>query len=424
MFDVELIQSGADVNSITGAESLRTESPGSKTPVFHKLFAKLRRISQRRNTHWALSALFLIGLVSGFHQLRLPFNVNWERMFSAYWGGLAVRAMFCTVLLYVIGFPLDRTVKPLWHRYLSQKPRFLVLVLFSAAMLWEFGPALGVVVVVDGIALAELFDRCQDDLDSILGFIKSLMPASAYLFFGLVMMFAYNDLIASSKFLGAYDQLFLKLDSYFLHRSTVSEIAHRILSHLSASELSAIEFIYYGMFGQIGAALILVAGFSGRKEALRYVGTILTAYYLALIIFYLCPSMGPFYSCPHHFANFPRSLATYNIQQSAILKFRLLASPYRSLNQVDTDYFIAFPCMHVAQPLIVLWFLRGWKRIAIALVIYDVLLVPAILLLEWHYLVDLAGGIVVTAVSITLTGDNILDFRRKPSSDLTARFAY
>jgi hypothetical protein len=95
-------------------------------------------------------------------------------------------------------------------------------------------------------------------------------------------------------------------------------------------------------------------------------------------------------------------LATYDYQQNAVLKARLLTTSYKQFNTINADYFIAFPCMHIAQPLIVMWFLRRWKRITYALILYDVVLVPAILLLEWHYLVDVIGGILVAGAAIGL----------------------
>jgi L-lactate permease len=112
--------------------------------------------------------------------------------------------------------------------------------------------------------------------------------------------------------------------------------------------------------------------------------------------------MGPFYTCQDHFTSFPRMLDTYEIQQSAILKAKLLATSYKQFNHVDTDYFIAFPCMHIAQPLVVLWFLRRWKKMKIFLLVYDIVLIPAILLLEWHYFADLVGGAIVAVVAILL----------------------
>ena len=52
-----------------------------------------------------------------------------------------------------------------------------------------------------------------------------------------------------------------------------------------------------------------------------------------------------------------------------------------------------FPSMHVAHAAIAMWFCRRWTRISKLLLIYNVVLVPVILLLEWHYLVDILGGI-------------------------------
>lgn len=69
---------------------------------------------------------------------------------------------------------------------------------------------------------------------------------------------------------------------------------------------------------------------------------------------------------------------------------------------IDTDYYIAFPCMHIALPAIALWFVRPWKRIVVALAVYDAMLFIAILLLEQHYLVDLIGGLVVAAISLAM----------------------
>jgi L-lactate permease len=73
------------------------------------------------------------------------------------------------------------------------------------------------------------------------------------------------------------------------------------------------------------------------------------------------------------------------------------------IHWISTDYFIAFPCMHIAQPLIVMWFMRRWKRILIVLCAYDCLLILSILLLEWHYLVDIIGGILVAGIAIAIT---------------------
>ena len=156
------------------------------------------------------------------------------------------------------------------------------------------------------------------------------------------------------------------------------------------------------MFPQIGAAIILVALGDGKMRALQLIGTILLSYYLALAIFYIAPAQGPYYLCPAHFSRFPSSLQSWNVQHT-LIPHALALWRHQPIRRISTDYFIAFPCMHIVQPIIVLWFLRRWKRMVYALAAYDVLLVVAILLLEMHYIVDFIAGIVVALLAIAIT---------------------
>lgn len=350
--------------------------------------------------HWIATCLFAALVVPLFLAAKLPLSVNWPRLLSIFWVGLSLHSVAFAVLLMVIGFPIHQTLGPVWTHYKAQKPRLVFFVIFAIIMILQFGLLSGFVLIVLAVVLGELVDRTRGDLNAIVNLVKPLLVPSVYLFLGLVMVFAYNDLIATVKNPSAYDWLYLKMDSYLLGGSSVSAIAHSLIRRMPSSAVWS-EVIYYGMFNQIGAALIVLAIYAGSKEAARYVGTLLTAYYLGLILFFLWPSMGPFYTCPGHFSEFPNFLRTYGSQLGMAQKAQLLATN-RSLSQVDTDYFVAFPCLHIAQPLIVAWFLRKWKRIVVFLLAYDALLIPAILLLEWHYFVDIVGGVAVAALAIAL----------------------
>jgi len=48
----------------------------------------------------------------------------------------------------------------------------------------------------------------------------------------------------------------------------------------------------------------------------------------------------------------------------------------------------------------VLWFLRSMKTVARVLIVYDALMVFSIVLLQWHYVVDLFGGVAVAVIAI------------------------
>ncbi len=117
------------------------------------------------------------------------------------------------------------------------------------------------------------------------------------------------------------------------------------------------------------------------------------------ILFFLWPSHGPYYLSASHFAELPHTLRTYTSQQRLLANAQVFWE-HKGKDRIGLDYYIAFPCMHIAQPLIVMWFLRKWKRIVGFLVGVDVLLLAPVLLLEWHYVVDLLGGVVVALLAI------------------------
>jgi PAP2 superfamily len=351
--------------------------------------------------HWIVTACAGVLLVAACHFEGLPLRLNWPLLIRAFWGGMSVGAIFAAALLYLIGFPLSQTVKPVWMHYKQQKARIPVFLVFATWMVLHFGVVLGGIVVFDGLVLAELMDRSRGSLDTIAAALRSVAEPAVYLFFGLVAVFCYNDLIASMKFIGAYDAFFLKLDSFLMNGLSISGLAHSLATRLPVQVFEIAELIYFGMFGQISAGLVLTALCLGRRESLRYVGTILTAYGISIALFYLWPTIGPFYTCPSHSLPHVR-LGSYDYQQYAVQRAYLLATSAKQLNTINADYFIAFPCMHIAQPLIVMWFLRRWKRITYVLILYDVVLVLAILLLEWHYLADVIGGILVAGAAIGL----------------------
>ena len=187
--------------------------------------------------HWIVTACAGVLLVVGCHFEGLPLRVNWRMFIGAFWGGMTVGAIFAATLLYLIGFPLSQTVKPVWIRYRQQRARIPAFAIFAIWMLLQFGVALGGMIVVDGLVLAELMDRSRGSLDTMATALRSVAGPAVYLFFGLVAMFCYNDLIASMKFIGAYDAFFLKVDSVLMSGHSISGLAHSLATAAADSSL-------------------------------------------------------------------------------------------------------------------------------------------------------------------------------------------
>lgn len=353
-----------------------------------------------RYWHYWISLLLGLALIPVLRRLHLPLHFAWITLGIAYWILLAGQSIFVAVVLCVIGLPIERVLSPFLARYRENPLRIVLLLLYFAILGWATTWATAFILTVDTAAVLELFNRQR--AQTVLHAATDVFAPSAYLFLGFVMVLAYNCAIVSVRFNFATDPALAAIDRWLLHGHSVSELAHWAVRAFPLTFFRALEFIYFGMFPQIGAGIILVALCDGRARAMQFVGTILMSYYLALAIFYLWPAQGPYYLCPAHFSRFPTSLQCYALQKT-LIQHALALWRHQPISSISTDYFLALPCMHIVQPLIVLWFLRCFKRMAIALAAYDLLLVAAILMLEQHYVIDIIVGLPVAALAIAIT---------------------
>lgn len=127
------------------------------------------------------------------------------------------------------------------------------------------------------------------------------------------------------------------------------------------------------------------------------VETLAMRYYLALGLFFVLPATGPYYL--DRTATFHGGI--YQLQQTVVQTLDLFRAHTRAI-QVGLDYFIAFPSMHIAQPIVILCFMRKQRRLLWFFAAFNLLLIPAILLLEQHYVIDLLGGVLVALVAVGL----------------------
>jgi hypothetical protein len=267
--------------------------------------------------------------------------------------------------------------------------------MFSLLGFW-----LGFMVTVDALAIGELVERTRGTLKSKL--LDVFMP-SAYMFVGVILVFAYDHAIAGIRNPEAYDAVLNKAD-WILFHINVSALAHWSFTNVPLPFFHALEFAYYGLYSRIAGALIILAILKGRRESIAMVRTILICYVLALVCYAIIPAKGPYAECAIHASTYPRSLESFATQEMLTQRVRMLWAhkPPSQASRVDVfDYFISFPSLHIALPLIAIWFLRGYKWIArVYLTIYALLLVPAVVFLEWHYVVDVLGGCVVALLAI------------------------
>jgi len=362
--------------------------------------------------HYWASGILVLAVAPLLRRFNLPTAFDWAGLGFTFWGLLTARSIVVATLLYLIGSSPAEAVIAALGRIRREKIRILLILAYFAVLAWALTWRTALVLTVDTVAVLEVRHRLRPN--GLLRSANAILPPAIYLFAGLLLVSAYNDIILSIRFFAADDTAFNSLDKWMLHGASVPLLCHWALRVLPLSFFRFLEFIYYGMFAQIGAALILVSLHFGRRRALQFVGAVLTGYYLALLLFYLWPSQGPYYLCSSHFSQFPSALETYAFQKGSIEGARALWN-HVPLSRISFDYYIAFPCMHIVQPLIVMWFLRFSKRMTIILAAYNAVLLVAIVLLEWHYVIDVLGGVLVAILAIASVDGREL-WRRRDST--------
>jgi len=352
--------------AIRGGISFLPDRTSSRRDCTHeKQSARHEPMKIIKNAHFIVAVLLALFLMPAFHLAHLPLRFTWSAYFLTFFWSLFFQSMIMAIILFAIGYPSE----------------------FRRAISGTRGPK-----VNPGRALTSI-----------------VLPAT-YLFCVFILAFSYNDVIATIRFDGVYDALLNWMDSWLLGGATVADLSRRA----SNSQFKWFELTYFGMFPQVGACLFIVALREGRIRAMQFIGAIATAYFMGLAFFYLVPATGPYYlSALRHDGGY--------VGEGQMIFVNMLNSfvEHRRLSIIGTDYFIAFPCLHITQPLIVLWFMRGAKRIVAVLAAYDVVLILAILLLQQHYVVDLIGGACVALLAVAAVDWNALSGRQPTVSTAT-----
>ena len=350
--------------------------------------------------YWLLGILAFL-LIPAYLIARLPFRMDFPAFAGFFWVMSSIRSALVAILLVILGLPLRQMLLPALRRYWNQKLRIVIALAIAIELVYACGFSTGFIVAVDALALAELMERRRAGFERAL---TDFFWPGMYLFCTLIVVFALNAAMVGIRYFAMYGHALNHLD-WILFHVNVSSLSHWTLRHSPRWFAKLLDFSYFGMFSQLGATLFLTALLGSQRHAVRYVRALLLGYTIALAIYFALPAKGPYFICPDHQANYPHDLMSYNAQEGLVNDAEMLWT-HKVPPGASTfgGYYISFPCMHIALALISFWFLLPWKRIAGMVLAFDVmLLAPAIILLEWHYLIDMFGGVVTAAIAIWIS---------------------
>ena len=363
------------------------------------------RIALSSLHYWITAALAALLLPLGA-MTRLAFEPPIHLL--ALFAKVSVIAIVFAALFHVVDTPMGATLAS----FRTRPARLVIPAVMAGVFVSLLGWTVGLLLAAVAFVVLEFLYR---NPTGRLSTVKSFLLPAVYLATGIVLICYYSEISASVRYFGTYDPLFMRLDSWLgIDVPALSKQA----AALSPRILVWAEEVYFVMFYILGASLILVALEGGLNRALQFVGAVLLAYYISFAIYLMLPSLGPFVLCLDHSSTFPNTLSSYSIEMSLLARAKELYH-HTSTMAAPGGYFISFPCMHVVKPTVALWYLRNHRNIALLLLGYVIVLVPAIVVLEWHYVVDIPVGFAIAAL-VSYISDRPARIVRRASAEAVA----
>ncbi|MFN7918039.1 MAG: phosphatase PAP2 family protein [Vicinamibacterales bacterium] len=177
-------------------------------------------------------------------------------------------------------------------------------------------------------------------------------------------------------------------------------VDYRGLFPLVTNRLASASMAQAYVFQQAEIALVLWAVAGTADRARVYLARLFAANLLALAVFMVVPIVGPCLAYPDSI----RASVDGTIVGSIIRGGQVEFDAIRSGGQPVTGfgYFVALPSLHVVMAVLFQWTVRHTRLIFWALLPINVLIIAATVVFGFHYLIDVAGGILTAALVIAL----------------------
>ncbi|MCY7401244.1 MAG: phosphatase PAP2 family protein [Nocardioides sp.] len=210
----------------------------------------------------------------------------------------------------------------------------------------------------------------------------------------------YHNLKSWLVFQEPRDDMLQRWDRWLFLGHSPAVLLHDLLGqHVAAYVLTAVYVSFSSVVSvSLVAALVLPVQI---RQGYVYLASAMWVWILGVGAYYLVPSLGPFSHAPDDFAGLARTMTDDTQAHYLAQRARLLAQPQA---HDATAQIAAFASLHVAVVLMIVLMARyyGLRRAATVLSVYLAGTMVATVYLGWHFVVDLAGGVVIAYAAVAL----------------------
>lgn len=361
----------------------------------------------------AVQVMVLVAAVYVHLFSALPLAYSWARTLDLFWASVTDEyfiVMACVALAAAAWVRKRRGSAPLALQldrrfYLSLALVVAVLmamVLSSSSYgLWDY------VFLLPVVALAVPALRQRHPVKALAGFGATVAVL-------VVVSYAFT-IFKSQLFVDRtpLDQLLVDSETWMFGRPLYLTIAEWASSHSEWVRFS--DWVYYLFFHHMALTALFLFACDDIDEQWRYVLSLTLCYMLGGLTYFLLPAAGPIYFDPPAFSYLGAD-ADFTVFVQRFLKVSTFQATSGQLGVVETFAFIAcMPSLHMAHETIMLFYSRRsllMLHFAAALWVSSF---AAVLILGWHYLIDVVGGVLLAAIVLGLARRVRLEWKQVDS---------
>ena len=245
-----------------------------------------------------------------------------------------------------------------------------------------------------------------------LDFLRQYYPVPLY-----IGLYCETELLNQMIHAGYLDAHFLRFEKWLFGMQPGLELMQRFPSRLLAEVLYAAYFSYYVMIAGLGLALL----FRDRRQFVHFISIVSFVLYACYTLYIFLPVVGPpiVYRGPVAVTLPQEVLGTTNLDppetvQSSVF-FRIMGWIYDHFEAAGA----AFPSSHVAVAFCTVYFsFLYFRRIRYWHLIAAILLCVSTVYCRYHYVVDVAAGLVTAAVLVPLGNRLYFRFEKRKAARL------
>jgi membrane-associated phospholipid phosphatase len=215
-----------------------------------------------------------------------------------------------------------------------------------------------------------------------------------------VIYVCYRNLKSWDSFNTPRDGDLLAFDKWLFFGHSPSVLLHDLLGQDVAAHVLAA--IYESFSSVVMIAIVASLVFVRQiRDGYLFVTAGAILWILGVAVYYLIPTIGPFWSAPHEFADLSRTSVTSAQETYLVERAHLLQNPgagdaFASLS--------AFASLHTAFTFLVLLgaYVYRLRVLTIVLAVYFVGVVVATIYFGWHFVIDDVAGVALAAMALFL----------------------